>query len=93
MGYYIHLQTQFVTALDIWILLCMLFVATATFEYAMLLIIRYRKPMDKGKTGDMYDMMEETIRKVDRCALRAFVAIYVLTDSVYFFIVHSKFML
>ena len=81
------------TALDIWILLCMLFVATATFEYAMLLIIRYRKPMDKRKTGDMYDKIEATIEKADRCAFRAFMAIYVLTDVIYFSIVHSKYML
>ena len=71
----------------------MLFVATATFEYAMLLLIRYRKPMNQGTTGDSNVKMDATIRKVDRCAFRAFMAIYVLTDSVYFLIVHSKYML
>ena len=81
------------TALDIWLLLCMLFVAAATFEYAMLLIIRYGKPLNERKTGDMYDKMDATIEKVDRYALRVFMAIYVLTDAVYFYIVFSKYML
>ena len=72
------------TALDIWLLMCMLFVATATFEYAMLLLIRYgrRLKLDVGK-----------VEKVDRYAIMGFMGIYILTDSTYFYIVYSKYMM
>ena len=71
------------TALDIWLLMCMLFVATATFEYAMLLLIRYgkRPKLDVGK-----------VEKVDGYAIMAFMGIYVLADSTYFYIVYSQYM-
>ena len=38
-------QTRYLTALDIWLLLCMLFVAMATFEYATLLGIKFGKQL------------------------------------------------
>ena len=91
----IQFQTSFVTALDIWLLICMLFVATATFEYAMLLLIRYGKrlKLDVGTKGKKHGKAAATIVKVDRYALRAFIGIYVLTVGIYFYIVYSKYML
>ena len=81
--------------MDIWLLLSMLFVATATFEYAMLLLIKYGKrlKLDVGKMGKKYGKAAATIEKIDRYALKAFIGIYVLTDGIYFYIVYSKYML
>ena len=70
----------------------MLFVALATFEYAILLAIRYGKQHNKtkvAKTG--YDKSGgEKCFKIDRFALRAFIAIYVIVVGTYFCIVYKK---
>ena len=91
-GKIIQLQTHFVTALDIWLLLCNMFVATATFEYAMLLLIRYGKRL-KLDVGKMVKKHDAIVEKVDHYALRAFMGIYVLIDGIYFYIVYRNYML
>ena len=56
------------TALDLWLLLCLLFVASAMFEYAVMLGSGFRKQLQ---------------RRIDRCALATFLVAYVMTVSIY----------
>ena len=72
-----------------------MFVATATFEYAMLLLIRYGKrlKLDVGKMVKKHDKADAIVEKVDHYALRAFMGIYVLIDGIYFYIVYRNYML
>ena len=56
------------TALDLWLVLCVLFVASAMFEYAVMLGVGFEKHLQ---------------RKIDRCALAIFLVTYVMTVSVY----------
>ena len=64
----------------------MLFVAFATFEYAILLAIRYGKQHNKTKGAKAGDNRKggEKCHKIDRLALRAFIAIYVIVVVAYF---------
>ena len=69
------------TALDVWLLLCMLFVASALFEYAILLAIRYGKQNKVsakivGKEEDAAAI--EKCRKIDLHALRVFIVLHVV---------------
>ena len=80
--------------MDMWLLLCMLFVALALFEYAIMLTIRFGK-QDKNrsanKNGTIDDFVAEMkCRKIDRWALRAFLAAHVVTMGTYFYILQSK---
>ena len=75
------------TSLDIWILICMIFVAAAKFEYAVQLKIRYGN-MSKigtriGKEGKT--RAEEKCRKIDGYALKIFLVVYILTVGAYFY--------
>ena len=67
-------------------LMSMLFVALATFEYAILLAIRYEKQINKTKGETTRDNRKggEKCHKIDRLALRAFIAIYVIVVVAYF---------
>ena len=56
------------TALDLWLLLCLLFVASAMFEYAVMLGVGFRKDLQ---------------RKIDRCAFVIFIVLYALTILIY----------
>ena len=56
------------TALDLWLLICLLFVALAMFEYAVMLGAGFRKELQ---------------RKIDRLALVMFMALYALTILIY----------
>ena len=83
-------QTRTMTSLDIWMLICMIFVAAAQFEYAMQLKIHF---------GDMSQISDSIVqekkksargkcRKVDRYALKIFLAAYILTVGSYFLMVY-----
>ena len=80
------------TAMDIWMLLSMLFVASAQFEYAMQLKIRFGKinkiSSSSGKEGNA--KAEEKCRKIDRCALKAFLGVYILTVGAYIYKMSSQ---
>ena len=72
--------------MDIWLLLSMMCVAAATFEYAILLAILFGKSRkvseEKGESG----REEKKCRQVDRMALKMFLGTYILAASSYFFV-------
>ena len=81
--------------MDIWLLLCMLFVAFAIFEYAVMLAIRFGKQkrnlIEKGDE----ETQEELCNKVDRISLWLFMGIYVFSVGSYFYTMatHSWYLL
>ena len=68
--------------MDIWLLLCMLFVALTIFEYAVMLGIRFGKQRKSDKANQ-----EEICNKMDRVALRIVMGMYVLAVGSYFYTV------
>ena len=78
--------------LDIWLLLCVIFVALALFEYAILLAIRFGKQnkINDNMTGnDGADNAIAKCRKIDRYALRVFLALNVVTVCTYLSIIYT----
>ena len=75
------------TALDAWFLICMLFVAMAMFEYAILLSIKFGKQnrISAEKSPGEEKKEQETCRIIDLYALRAFIGAHALTICTYFF--------
>ena len=75
--------------MDAWLLLCMLFVALALFEYSVLLAIRFgtqHRVTNDDKKGSKSDaLVEMKCRRIDRHALRAFTALFALTVGTYFY--------
>ena len=81
-----HFQTRQITAMDIWLLLSMMFVAAATFEYAVLLAILFGKSgRVNGEKGESRKE-EKKCKRVDRRALKMFLGTYILAVTTYFFI-------
>ena len=80
------------TYLDIWLLLCMLFVGFTIFEYAMCLAIRFGKQNRIGaeKLATYYRKAEDRCRAIDRYALRVFIGVYVMSVAAYFYVLDSK---
>ena len=80
------------TSMDIWMLICMAFVASAQFEYALQLNIRFGKVNGISNIGEKQRMAkaEAKCRKVDRYAIRVFAVVHVLTVVAYFYNVSSK---
>ena len=80
------------TAMDIWMLLSMLFVASAQFEYAVQLKIRFGKTNKigtrAGKEGGA--KAEEKCRIIDRRALKVFLGAYILTVGAYIYKMSGK---
>ena len=78
--------------MDAWLLLCMIFVALALFEYAVQLAIRYRGMREKSKKplDDIEKESKEICRKIDRWALRIFVGLDVLVVASYFYFVSQQ---
>ena len=78
--------------MDVWMFICMLFVAMAKFEYALQLKIRFgtlnKISSNKGKEGN--EKTEEKCRRIDKYALRIFLSIYILTLGVYFYNLSCK---
>ena len=66
---------------------CMLMVAMALFEYAILLAIRFGKLTNRK--GEHDALVEERCRKIDRHALRMFLAISAIKMGIYFFTIYS----
>ena len=72
--------------MDIWLLLCMLFVALAIFEYAVMLAIRFgKRKKNLIEKGDQ-ENREELCNKVDGISLWIFMGIYFLALGSYFYI-------
>ena len=77
--------------MDTWLLLCHLFVALATFEYAILLGIKYGR-QDKVRVGEKNHhrtTADERCQKIDRYALRLFFGLHTLAVAVYFFVIYA----
>ena len=73
--------------MDIWLLLCMMFVAFATFEYALLLAIRFGKGRMLNAEEIAFEDKEDKCNKVDTTSLRLFIGTYILTVVAYFSVV------
>ena len=76
--------------MDIWLLLCMLFVALTIFEYAVMLGIRFGKQKKSDKANQ-----EEICNKMDRISLWLLMGMYVLAVGFYFYTMatHSWYLL
>ena len=77
--------------MDSWLLLCQLFVALATLEYAVLLGIKFGR-QDRVRVGEKnhcQQMVDEMCRKIDRYSLRLFFGTHILAVAVYFFIIYA----
>ena len=72
------------TALDIWLLLSMIFVALATFEYAILLKIHFGKDNGKFKKEVNSRRRDEKCSKMDHYSLISFLIVYGITVFTYF---------
>ena len=82
------LQTRDLTALDFWFLVCILFVASALCEYAILLGIKFGKQNNgKGERHDKMALADAKCRMIDRHALRVFIALHGAVVGFYFFVV------
>ena len=82
------------TAMDFWFLLCMMFVALAMFEYAVLLAIKYGKQNKKfvGKRQMVSDESADAkCHKIDFYALRVFFGVYALAAGTYFIVFLTKY--
>ena len=73
--------------MDAWFLICMLFVAMAMFEYAILLAIKFGKQnrIADNKSAAEEKRRQEKCRMIDLYVLRAFIGAYALTICTYFF--------
>ena len=67
-------------------MLCMMFVALATFEYAVLLAIWFGKGKKICAQGDVGPNKEDKCNKMDRNVLKIFFGIYIFTVGSYFYI-------
>ena len=72
--------------MDVWMLLCILFVASALFEYAILLAIRFGK---QNKIGDKFLGTKDEATAIQKCrrldlyALRVFVGLFAIKVCAY----------
>ena len=76
--------------MDIWLLLCMIFVALATLEYAVMLGIRFGKNKKTNPRGAASGKKDDKCIDIDRVSLKMFMGIYVLTVGSYFYTVTSR---
>ena len=75
------------TAMDIWLLLCLLFVALVTLEYAILLAVRFGNGRRVHEKRIAKENKGNECNKMDRISLRLFTGIYVFTVGSYFYVV------
>ena len=73
--------------MDIWLLLSMMFVALAIFEYAVLLAIRFGKGRKKNTEEGRASNKEKLCSKMDRTSLKMFLGTYILTVVTYILVV------
>ena len=86
-------QTRVMTAMDVWLCTCMVFVALAIFEYAILLAMRFGthfKINTSEKKNDEFKTTRKCV-KIDRLSLKIFFLAYLLAVSTYFYILQSKY--
>ena len=78
--------------MDTWLLLCMIFVALALFEYAFQLALRYQGKA-RGKKEDIEEREKASKQRclaIDRWALRIFTGLYILVIGSYFYFVSQQ---
>ena len=75
------------TAMDIWLLICLLFVALVMLEYAILLAVRFGKGRKIHVKKVAKENKENECNTMDRISLRLFMGIYVLTVGSYFYVI------
>ena len=75
------------TSMDIWMLICMLFVASAQFEYAIQLKNRFgiTRKISINTKEENKTRAEEKSRKMDCIALNIFMVVYIMTVGAYFY--------
>ena len=81
------------TAMDVWLLMCMLFVALATFEYAILLAMRFGSHFrinTSEKSKDEF-MISRRCVKIDRLSLKIFFLAYCISLGTYLYYVGSQY--
>ena len=78
------------TAMDIWLLICLLFVALVTLEYAILLAVRFGNGRRINKKRNAKENKGNECNKMDRISLRLFMGIYVLTVGSYYYVVETN---
>ena len=93
LNYVTSFQTRDLTAMDYWFLLCIGFVALALFEFALLLRIRFGKSskVNGNQKEDNFEKIAEAkCYKIDRHAMRVFIAVHGVLVSIYFFVVYNR---
>ena len=99
------MQAKGVTAIGIWLLICMSFVTMSLFEYAALLKIRfYRTRKVKKKTSEMIKKMTDTADEelleadayllcatIDKVALVVFVIAFFVASLIYWIWYSTKY--
>ena len=78
------------TAMDIWLLICLLFVALVTLEYAILLAVRFGNGRRINKKRNAKENKGNECNKMDGISLRLFMGIYVLTVGSYYYVVETN---
>ena len=73
--------------MDIWLLKCMMFVALATFEYAVLLGIRFGKHEHLSLMGNDTNYKARKCNRADKTCLLLFLGLYSLAVVAYFEVV------
>ena len=80
-------QARYVTAMDAWLLMCMLTVGLAIFEYSVCLATLFGKQWkNKINPKDHETAAALTCRKIDRYALRVFLLAYNMCVVAYFYL-------
>ena len=73
--------------MDIWLLKCMMFVAVATFEYAVLLGSRFGEQKHLSLMGYDANYKATKCNRVDKTCLLLFLGFYALAVVAYFVVV------
>ena len=76
--------------MDIWMFICMIFVALAKIEYAVQLKVKFREATKIGNvdTKELKRKSEKRYQQIDRYALVTFLVAYIMTVGFYFYTFH-----
>ena len=78
------------TAMDVWLILCMYCVGMATFEYGFLLAIRFggKNEVGQDKKDNHKKSTEERCNRIDHYALGVFMTVFALKIGTYSYVVN-----
>ena len=76
------------TSMDVWVLICMVFVASAQFEYAVQLKIRFGRESKVSTAGE--NQRGAKCSRIDRYSMRIFCGLYILTIAAYYYSLRRK---